>query len=165
MRLPIILGAALVALGIFTACTQAASKTENPVNNADNKIQFKPIITETKKSGLPENPNDKIDYSKADLKEIYLAGGCFWGLEAYLERVYGVADAVSGYANGNTKNPKYEDLIYNGSGHAETVKVVYDPSKVTLETLLSYYLKVVDPTSLNKQGNDRGTQYRSGIYF
>lgn len=165
MRLPIILGAAVVALGIFTACTQAASKTENPVNNAENKIQFKPIITESKKSGLPKNPNDKIDYSKADLKEIYLAGGCFWGLEAYLERVYGVADAVSGYANGNTKNPKYEDLIYNGSGHAETVKVVYDPSKVTLETLLSYYLKVVDPTSLNKQGNDRGTQYRTGIYF
>lgn len=112
-----------------------------------------------------QNPNKKVDYSKAELKKIYLAGGCFWGLEAYLERVYGVADAVSGYANGTTENPSYEDLVYRNSGHAETVEVTYDPSKVSLDRLLMYYLKVVDPTGLNQQGNDRGIQYRSGVYY
>lgn len=118
-----------------------------------------------KNSNLPPNPNEHLDFENASLKEIYLAGGCFWGVEAYMERVYGVAEAKSGYANGNTKNPKYEDLIYKNSGHAETVKVLYDPKRVTLETLMAYYLKVVDPTSLNKQGNDRGIQYRTGIYY
>lgn len=111
------------------------------------------------------NPNENIKYDESKLKHIYLAGGCFWGLEAYMERIYGVADAVSGYANGNTENPSYEDLIYKNSGHAETVKVSYDPEKTDLKTLLAYYSKVVDPTSLNKQGNDKGVQYRTGIYY
>ena len=82
-----------------------------------------------------------------------------------MERIYGVADAVNGYANGKTQNPKYEDLLYRNSGHAETVEVTYDPAKVSLEKLLYDYLKVVDPTSMNKQGNDRGTQYRTGVYY
>lgn len=102
---------------------------------------------------------------KENIKEIYLAGGCFWGVEAYMERIYGVIDAVSGYANGKTANPSYEDVIYRKTGHAETVKVTYDSSKLSLETLLEYYFRIVDPTSLNKQGNDRGTQYRTGIYY
>ncbi|WP_131669033.1 bifunctional peptide-methionine (S)-S-oxide reductase MsrA/peptide-methionine (R)-S-oxide reductase MsrB [Psychrobacter pygoscelis] len=99
-------------------------------------------------------------------RSIYLAGGCFWGLEAYLERVDGVVDAVSGYANGrdDISNPSYEQVI-KGSGHAETVKVTYDADKIDLDTLLSYYFRVIDPTSLNKQGNDRGAQYRTGIYY
>lgn len=82
-----------------------------------------------------------------------------------MERIYGVVDAISGYANGKTKNPKYEDLIYRNSGHAETVYVKYDASKISLETLLKYYFKIIDPTSVNKQGNDRGEQYRTGIYY
>ncbi len=82
-----------------------------------------------------------------------------------MEKIYGVVDVITGYANGKTKNPKYEDLIYRNSGHAETVRVQYDASKVNLETLLKYYFKIVDPTSLNKQGNDRGAQYRTGIYY
>ena len=94
-----------------------------------------------------------------------MAGGCFWGVEAYMEKIYGVVDAVSGYANGKTKNPKYEDLIYRGSGHAEAVFVKYDANKISLETLLKYYFRIIDPTSVNKQGNDRGTQYRTGIYY
>lgn len=99
-------------------------------------------------------------------KTIYLAGGCFLGLEAYMERVDGVVDAISGYANGNpnVKDPSYEQVIA-GSGHAETVKVVYDADKIDLETVLKYYFRVIDPTSLNKQGNDRGVQYRTGIYY
>ncbi len=96
-------------------------------------------------------------------KTIYLAGGCFWGLEAYFERINGVTDAVSGYANGKTQKPSYEDVI-RGSGHAETVKVTYDPERISLDDILQYYFRVIDPTSLNKQGNDLGVQYRTGIY-
>ncbi len=116
-------------------------------------------------SALPDNPNAALMFDEEKLEDIYLAGGCFWGLEAYMTRVYGVYDVTSGYANGDTENPKYEDLIYNNSGHAETVHIKYDPARVDIDTLLAYYLKVVDPTSLNKQGNDRGTQYRTGIYY
>ena len=102
--------------------------------------------------------NDKIG-------EIYLAGGCFWGVEEYFSRIPGVIDTVSGYANGNFANPTYEDLCYRNSGHAETVYITYDKSKVDLATLLKYYFRIIDPTSLNKQGNDSGTQYRTGIYY
>ena len=98
-------------------------------------------------------------------RTIYLAGGCFWGLEAYFQRIDGVVDAVSGYANGRTANPSYEDVSHRHSGHAETVKVTYDADKLSLDDILQYYFRVVDPTSLNKQGNDIGEQYRSGIYY
>ncbi len=100
-----------------------------------------------------------------DLSTIYLAGGCFWGVEEYMSRIAGVYDSTSGYANGNTENPSYEDVIYAGTGHAETVKVVYDSNQVGLDELLDKFFKVVDPTSLNQQGNDIGTQYRSGVYY
>lgn len=96
---------------------------------------------------------------------IYLAGGCFWGVEAYMSRIDGVIDAQSGYANGQTENPTYEDVLYKGTGHAETVMVRYDTRALTLEELLIYYFKIIDPTSLNRQGNDTGTQYRTGIYY
>ena len=98
-------------------------------------------------------------------KTIYLAGGCFWGVEAYFERIPGVLDAVSGYANGNTENPSYEDVVRRNTGHAETVRIDYDPEQISLGEILQYYFRVIDPTSLNKQGNDRGTQYRTGIYY
>ena len=98
-------------------------------------------------------------------KQIWLAGGCFWGLQAYLDRLYGVNETVVGYANGNTDHPTYEQVCYQHTGHAETVFVDYDNERISLSTLLEYYFKVVDPTSLNRQGNDRGIQYRSGIYY
>ncbi len=107
---------------------------------------------------------DKLIEEK-DLKTIYLAGGCFWGVEEYMSRIAGVYDATSGYANGKTENPSYQDVLYKDTGHAETVRVVYDPEQVTLEELLDKLYKVVDPTSLNQQGNDVGTQYRTGIYY
>ena len=100
-----------------------------------------------------------------NIKEIYLAGGCFWGVEEYFSRIDGVVDTVSGYANGSFDNPSYEDLVYRNSGHAETVQVIYDSSKISLDTILKYYFKIIDPTSLNKQGNDTGVQYRTGIYY
>lgn len=97
-------------------------------------------------------------------KEIYLAGGCFWGTEAFMQRINGVIDAESGYANGNSLNPSYQQVC-EGSGHAEVVKVIYDPNKLSLATLLDYYFKVIDPVSVNQQGADKGIQYRTGIYF
>ncbi|MGN6875726.1 peptide-methionine (S)-S-oxide reductase MsrA, partial [Neisseria sp. P0021.S007] len=120
--------------------------------------------------GRLKNAFYKPDTQKKDSKimntrTIYLAGGCFWGLEAYFQRIDGVVDAVSGYANGKTQNPSYEDVSYRDTGHAETVKVTYDADKLSLDDILQYYFRVVDPTSLNKQGNDTGTQYRSGVYY
>lgn len=98
-------------------------------------------------------------------KTIYLAGGCFWGVEAYFERLPGVIDVISGYANGKTRQPKYEEVIYNGTGHAETIEVTYNPNQISLAEILAHYFRIVEPTSLNQQGNDRGTQYRTGIYY
>ena len=105
------------------------------------------------------------DVKPMQTRKIYLAGGCFWGVEAYFERIPGIVDAVSGYANGNTVNPSYQDVIYRGTGHAETVEVTYDPARISLTQVLEYYFRVIDPTVLNRQGNDRGTQYRTGIYY
>ena len=102
---------------------------------------------------------------KQNTKEIYLAGGCFWGTEKYLSLIPGVIKTDVGYANGNTKNPSYEEVCYDDTGHAETVHVVYEPSKIRLSYLLSLFYNVIDPTSLNRQGGDVGTQYRTGIYY
>lgn len=115
------------------------------------------------KSGLPANPNAGTDYSNKKLKEIWLAGGCFWGVQAYFARIYGVAKTDVGYANGRTANPSYHDLKV--TGHAETVHIFYDPEKTGLPTLLDFYFKIIDPASVNRQGNDIGTQYRTGIYY
>lgn len=98
-------------------------------------------------------------------RDIYLAGGCFWGVEAYFARIHGVTEAVSGYANGKYRNPSYEQVIRDNTGHAETVKLSYDPQQISLEQVLEHYLRIIDPTVLNRQGNDRGTQYRTGIYY
>lgn len=99
------------------------------------------------------------------MKEIYLAGGCFWGVQAFFSRVPGVAETVSGYANGRTENPTYEDVCRCDTGHAEAVRVRYDPSIVSPERLLELFFRIIDPTQLNRQGNDAGRQYRSGIYY
>lgn len=134
-------------------------------NSIDTSKKIEEIINQEQEKIVSENPNEDIDYSNVKLDTIYLAGGCFWGIEAYMENIYGVADAISGYANGETANPTYEDVLYKNTGHAETVKVDYDPERISLSEILDYYLLVVDPTSLNKQGNDQGSQYRSGIYY
>ncbi|MEG0240635.1 peptide-methionine (R)-S-oxide reductase MsrB [Anaerorhabdus sp.] len=108
---------------------------------------------------------EKNKYQTEDTKEIYLAGGCFWGVEEFMDRIDGVIDSTSGYANGDTINPTYEDVSYRKTGHAETVRVTYDPTIISLEGILNKYFLVIDPTSLNKQGNDSGSQYRTGIYY
>ena len=99
------------------------------------------------------------------MKTIYLAGGCFWGLEKFAALIPGVESTEVGYANGSTENPSYQDVCYENTGHAETVRVDYDPRKVSLTFLLERFYEVIDPLTLNRQGGDVGTQYRSGVYF
>ena len=98
------------------------------------------------------------------MKTIFLAGGCFWGLQKYLSLIKGVTNTEVGYANGETINPTYVQVCA-GSGHAETVRVEYDENSVTLTRLLDLYADVIDPTSVNRQGGDAGIQYRTGIYY
>ncbi len=96
--------------------------------------------------------------------EIYLAGGCFWGTQKFFDQFDGVVLTETGYANGRGEGVSYQDVIA-GSGHAETVRVVYDERVISLRRLLDYYFTVIDPVSVNQQGNDRGIQYRTGIYY
>ena len=96
---------------------------------------------------------------------LVLGGGCFWCTEAVYVHVRGVTDVESGYSNGHAMNPTYEDVCSGNTGHNEVVKLVYDPVQVSIRELLEIFFVIHDPTTLNRQGNDRGTQYRSGIYF
>ena len=98
-------------------------------------------------------------------KQIYLAGGCFWGTEAYFAKLKGVSRTLCGYANGKTDNPTYEEVCRADTGHAEAVFVEYDDSVISTEKLLTEFFKTIDPTTKNRQGNDVGNQYRSGVYF
>jgi len=97
------------------------------------------------------------------MAEIYLAGGCFWGLEEYFSRISGVLATSVGYANGQVETTNYQ--LLKETDHAETVQVIYDEKEVSLREILLYYFRVIDPLSVNQQGNDRGRQYRTGIYY
>lgn len=99
------------------------------------------------------------------MKEIYLAGGCFWGVEEYFSRLPGVIETQVGYANGHKENPSYEEVCRGDTGHTETTYISYDENIITLEALLNKFWNIIDPTSLNRQGPDRGSQYRTGIYY
>ncbi len=99
------------------------------------------------------------------VKEIYFAGGCFWGTEHFFKQIRGVIETEVGYANGNIENPTYEEVYTDKTGFAEVVKVRYDENIISLEKLLVLFFRTIDPTSLNKQGNDVGTRYRVGIYY
>lgn len=160
MKYKITLISVLLAIALLSACSKEDDlnikmKGAN-MNNYDNSKQNKTLSKES------------YDYTKShnsDLKEIYLAGGCFWGLEAYIKELNGVYSTDVGYANGTLENPTYKIVCTGSTGHTETVKVLYDENVISLAKLLAYYFRVVDPTSLNKQGNDVGTQYRTGIYY
>ena len=98
-------------------------------------------------------------------KQIYLAAGCFWGAEHYLKQIRGVLFTEVGFANGHTADPTYKEVYTDTTGYAETVRVEFDPSVLSLELLLQLYFKSIDPVSVNQQGEDRGTRYRTGIYY
>ncbi|HAL39503.1 MAG TPA: peptide-methionine (S)-S-oxide reductase [Polaromonas sp.] len=100
-----------------------------------------------------------------DLQTITLGGGCFWCTEAVFVKVRGVTDVESGYSNGRVERPSYEQVCTGQTGHNEVVKLTYDPADITLREILEIFFVIHDPTSLNRQGNDAGTQYRSGIYY
>ena len=99
------------------------------------------------------------------MKEIHLAGGCFWGAERYLQLIPGVTATRTGFANGDTPDPTYKEVYTDTTGYAETVRVQYDPGTVSLHFLLDMFFKAIDPLSLNRQGHDVGTRYRTGIYW
>ena len=99
------------------------------------------------------------------MKEIYFAAGCFWGAQHFFSGVDGVKEAVAGYANGNGENPSYEEVYTDTTGFAETVRVRYDETRISLPQLTELYFTIIDPLSLNKQGGDIGTRYRTGVYY
>ncbi len=101
------------------------------------------------------------------MEEIYFAGGCFWGTEHFFRQIEGVVGTETGFANGreDLPEPTYEQVYTDSTGYAETVKVVFDSEKVTLEFLVGLFFKAIDPLSLNKQGEDEGTRYRTGVYY
>lgn len=98
-------------------------------------------------------------------KELIVGGGCFWCTEAVFELLRGVSDAESGYANGQTDHPTYQEICTGSTGHAEVIKITYDDAIITVDTLLEIFFVTHDPTTLNQQGADRGTQYRSTILY
>lgn len=100
-----------------------------------------------------------------NLKEITVAGGCFWGVQEYYNRLKGIHETTVGFANGNTDAPvSYKEVCTGETGHTEAVSISYDPEVISLETIVRHLLRFIDPTSLNKQGGDIGTQYRTGVY-
>lgn len=133
---------------LISACT---------VENQDNKIKE---VYDVNKIGKDNNY-----VPKENTNVIYLAGGCFWGVEKLVQSIPGVIEGVSGYANGTIEAPTYDQVKQGTTGFRETVRVEYDPSIVSLDTILYAYFSVVDPTVENRQGNDIGSQYQTGIYY
>ena len=139
LRISAILGAAALILCIGTSASAGMKEKEQNVNTQEN--------------------------AQLLLRDIYFAGGCFWGVEEYFSRIPGVEETTVGYANGTTEKPDYEAVCSGQTGHAETVHVRYSPQQVRLATLVRQFFKIIDPLSLNRQGYDIGTQYRTGIYY
>jgi len=117
-------------------------------------------------TALPDPAVDESLSAEKGQATLVVAGGCFWGVQAVFQHVKGVTSATSGYSGGTVKNPDYEEVSSGSTGHAESVQVIYDPSQITLGQLLKVFFSVAhDPTELNRQGPDSGTQYRSAIFF
>lgn len=123
------------------------------------------LLANCRTKAKSNNNTIKEDITMNNENSIYFAGGCFWGTEHFFQQVRGVESTAVGYANGRIENPTYEQVTTGTTGFAETVKVNYNPIEVDLGLLIDLYFQSVDPTSLNKQGNDIGTQYRTGIYY
>lgn len=121
------------------------------------------IATREGEENLKAQRLEEKDVREENKRTIYLAGGCFWGVEGYFKKIPGVYDTETGYANGKTEKTDYESV--KEADHAETVKVSYDRSRVSLEEILLHYMRIIDPTSVDRQGNDVGRQYRTGIYY
>ena len=139
----------LMALFLVVAFPLAAGHA--PANDSTNKSETTDM--------------EKKTNSATSLREIYFAGGCFWGVEEYFSRIPGVHDVTVGYANGAKDDPSYEEVCSGKTGYAETVHIRYDPQVVGLRTLAEQFFKIINPVSVNRQGNDVGSQYRTGMYY
>lgn len=148
----------LTALVAPVACADEPKKDAPPAPSAKPADKAKPADT-AKPADAAKPTTDK------KMETITLGAGCFWCIEVILQRVNGVQSVTSGYSNGHTKNPTYKDICTGTTGHAEVVQVVYDPAVISTEKLLHVFFELHDPTTLNRQGHDRGTQYRSGIFY
>lgn len=115
--------------------------------------------------GLTQSVRAEEKMTTPKTEKIILAGGCFWCIEAVYERIPGVVGAVSGYLGGHVDNPTYRQVCEGTTGHAEAVEIEFDPAKITLDQILDTFWHAHDPTQLNRQGNDVGTQYRSAIFY
>jgi len=157
-----LLVASLVLFQTTVAAADAPQKTSSPKKAP--MTQPTSINASTNLAGaLPAVP--PTPQPAPGLETIYLAGGCFWGMEEILRKIPGVRETQSGYTGGWLPNPKYDDTHDSKSGHAESVKVVFDPKTLSLEELLEkWFFRMHDPTTLNRQGNDVGSQYRSAIF-
>jgi peptide methionine sulfoxide reductase msrA/msrB len=153
----------IIILTLFMVITGCAMSNSNTKSNGAEEKGLPEISENKEEDSKIESFKIVPDYKNSRYKEIYLAGGCFWGIQAYIDRIVGVEYTNVGYANGKSEETDYYSI--KETGHAETVYVVYNPEKITLEELLGYFYGIIDPTSLNKQGNDQGSQYRSGIYY
>lgn len=111
------------------------------------------------------SPPAKVPAVPEGYEVITLGAGCFWCVEAVYQRIEGVDSVTSGYSNGNTENPTYQEVCRGESNHNEVVRIVFNPKVISLEVVLDWFWKLHDPTTLNRQGNDVGTQYRSAIYY
>jgi peptide-methionine (S)-S-oxide reductase len=122
--------------------------------------------TASKSAPFPDPTVDDALAAESAQRRVVVAGGCFWGVQAVFQHVKGVVSATSGYSGGTVKNPSYEAVCTGRTGHAESVQVVYDPSKVTLGQILKTFFSVAhDPTEMNRQGPDTGAQYRSAVFY
>ena len=150
---------AALLLGCACQHTTNKNKTESVPSNEIMENNNQQMITEV-------NAEKEAEKANSGTANLYFAGGCFWGTEHFFKQIRGVISTEVGYANGTLQHaPSYEEVCSGNTGFAETVKIVYNPQVVDLKLLLQLYFKTIDPTSLNKQGNDVGDQYRTGIYY
>lgn len=162
---------AILALLLTSGCGASNQKTEITPEGKDSQIsqdEAMQMMGRDEGHVVVDDTSDTVTEASSmkttSIKTVYLAGGCFWGMQKFFDQFDGVAYTEVGYANGPGTAPSYQDVC-NSSGHAETVRVDYDPNVISLTELLNYYFMVIDPLSVNKQGNDRGIQYRTGIYY